>query len=108
MSISLTVILITIGLMILISIIAHYLCGDINYVPQDVWETFLEIEARQKARLKERQKTIQLEEQLQDYKDLDERFDALTEYLKVEFVKEKVSDGGMYGDTERFYARKKK
>jgi hypothetical protein len=39
---------------------------------------------------------------------LDKKFDALCEYLKVEFVNEVVSDGSDYGDTERFYCRKKK
>jgi hypothetical protein len=39
--------------------------------------------------------------------ELDRKFDALCEYLKVEFVDEKISDGSEWGDKESFYARKK-
>jgi hypothetical protein len=39
---------------------------------------------------------------------LDEKFDALCEFLNVEFVTEKISDGSELGDREKFYCRKKK
>lgn len=43
-----------------------------------------------------------------DFNELDEKFDALSEHLKVEYVREKVSDGSVWGDEEAFYCRKKK
>lgn len=43
-----------------------------------------------------------------DLEDLDRKFDALCEYLGVEFVQEKVSDGGLWADREGWYCRKKK
>jgi hypothetical protein len=43
----------------------------------------------------------------EDLEELDAKFDALAEYLDVEFVFEKVSDGSDSADTERVYARKK-
>lgn len=42
-----------------------------------------------------------------DLDDLDAKFDALAEYLEVEFVFERVSDGSDIGDSERCYVRKK-
>ena len=44
---------------------------------------------------------------IEDLDELDEKFDALSEHLGVEFVFEKVSDGSDSADTERVYARKK-
>ena len=43
-----------------------------------------------------------------DLDDLDRKFDALCEFLQVEFVFEKISDGSEWADTERWYVRKKK
>lgn len=44
----------------------------------------------------------------EDLEELDKKFDALCEFLGVEFVFETVSDGSDHGDTERTYCRKKK
>lgn len=44
----------------------------------------------------------------QDLEELDMKFDALCEYLGVEFVFEKISDGSENADEERCYCRKKK
>ncbi len=52
----------------------------------------------------------QLAETSFDEKYLDEwdrKFDALSEFLKVEFVFEKVSDGSDWADSERWICRKK-
>lgn len=43
----------------------------------------------------------------EDLEDLDDKFDALAEYLGVEFVFERVSDGGDAADRSRCYARAK-
>lgn len=43
----------------------------------------------------------------EDLRDLDDKFDALAEYLGLEFVFERVSDGSDYADRSRCYARKK-
>lgn len=40
--------------------------------------------------------------------DLDRKFDALCEFLGVEFVFEKISDGSENADSSRWYCRKKK
>lgn len=42
-----------------------------------------------------------------DLEDLDRKFDALAEYLKVEFVFERISDGSEWADSEHCTARKK-
>lgn len=39
--------------------------------------------------------------------ELDAKFDALCEHLNVEFVFERVSNGGKWGDRETLMARKK-
>jgi hypothetical protein len=44
---------------------------------------------------------------IQDLEDLDRKFDALCEFLKVEFVFEKISDGSEWADSERWYVREK-
>lgn len=44
----------------------------------------------------------------EDLEDLDAKFDALIEYLGIEFVFERVSDGSDTADSKRCYARKKK
>lgn len=41
----------------------------------------------------------------EDLEDLDTKFDALTEYLGVEFVFERVSDGSDIADRLRCYVR---
>ncbi len=43
----------------------------------------------------------------EDLEELDQKFDALCEYLGIEFVFEKVSDGSEWADSERVYVRKK-
>lgn len=43
-----------------------------------------------------------------DLEDLDRKFDALCEYLGVEFVFERISDGSEWADSERVICRKKK
>lgn len=40
-----------------------------------------------------------------DLEDLDTKFDALCEYLNVEFIFERVSDGSDIADRERVYVR---
>lgn len=42
-----------------------------------------------------------------DLDELDAKFDALSEYLGVEFVFEKISDGSKLGNKVRIYARRK-
>ena len=44
----------------------------------------------------------------EDLEELDTKFDALCEYLNVEFVFQKVSDGSKYGDRHSVVVRKKK
>jgi len=44
----------------------------------------------------------------EDLEELDSKFDALCEYLGIEFVYEKISDGSEWADSERWYVRKKK
>ena len=41
----------------------------------------------------------------EDLEDLDRKFDALCEFLNVEFVFERVSDGSEDADRERVYVR---
>lgn len=43
----------------------------------------------------------------EDLEDLDAKFDALAEFLEIEFVFERVSDGSEIADTARCYARPK-
>lgn len=47
-------------------------------------------------------------EVMKAFDELDRKFDALCEFLNVEFVDETVSDGSEVGDSKRFYCRKKK
>lgn len=42
-----------------------------------------------------------------DLQELDMKFDALSEFLGIEFVFEKVSNGGFAADRTRCYARSK-
>lgn len=42
----------------------------------------------------------------EDLEDLDAKFDALAEFLEVEFVFERVNDGSDIADRSRCYARK--
>jgi hypothetical protein len=42
-----------------------------------------------------------------DLDDLDAKFDALVEYLDIEFVFQRISDGSEWGDKESLIVRKK-
>lgn len=56
-------------------------------------------------------KTNKIHQLRDEFDELDKKFDALCEYLKVEFVDEDttISDGSVMGDKEiqKFYCRKK-